>query len=66
MNKLVFLFAGALISAPLFASTGQPVWPADAQEKNDSRVLAFYDAQCAQYADRNELSGDARQAFDPG
>ena len=70
MNR--FTFAAALLSLPaaLTATAAMadmaasaPQWPADAQEKNDPRVLAFYDGTCAQYADRQGLVGEAHDAF---
>jgi hypothetical protein len=70
MNRLT-LAAAMLTAAAAFvpgtllaAAAGQsPEWPAGAQQKDDPRVLAFYDGMCAQYADRQGLGGDAREAF---
>jgi hypothetical protein len=53
----------AVSLAAVPAGAGQPVWPAGAQKKDDPRVLAFYDGQCARYADQNGLSGEKRDAF---
>jgi hypothetical protein len=54
-----------LVAAPAgYAADDKPVWLAGAQKKDDPRVLAFYDAQCAQYADRNALTEkEGREAF---
>lgn len=69
MNKLSWMFIGVALAAPvlsLAAESGmpaQPDWPAGVQDKNDPTIMAFYDGQCARYADRNDLTGDERQAF---
>jgi len=58
------LLASAAVPA---ASPAQgPQWPAGAADKSDRRVLAFYDDMCAQYADRQGLTGDARDDFISG
>jgi hypothetical protein len=57
--------AAALAPAASMAvtATASPQWPAGALQKDDPRVIAFYDGMCAQYADRQGLAGSARDAF---
>jgi hypothetical protein len=54
------------LTLTLIVSTAQaadaPVWPADVKAKDDPRLLAFYDQQCASYADQQEDLAD-RDAY---
>ena len=59
---LVLLAASAAVFATSNPPAG-PQWPAGAQEKDDPRVLAFYDGMCAQYADQQGLAGTDREGF---
>lgn len=59
---LVLLAASAAVFATSNPSAG-PQWPAGAKEKNDPRVLAFYDGMCAKYADQQGLAGTDREGF---
>ena len=59
---LTLALAGAFATPVVFAAKG-PQWPNGAEDKNDPQVLAFYDGMCAQYADRQGLGGNAREAF---
>jgi hypothetical protein len=60
LSAVVALAPAASMAA---AATASPQWPAGALQKDDPRVLAFYDGMCAQYADRQGLVGPARDAF---
>ena len=65
-TKISLSAALLVMSAATFASSATPAspqWPAGAMQKDDPRVLAFYDGMCAQYADAQGLSGDARDTF---
>lgn len=69
MNKFSWMVLGAAIVTPLssFAAKpdlqAQPMWPSGVQQKDDQRIVAFYDGQCARYADQNGLTGEKRAAF---
>jgi len=69
MKKYSWMFLSLTLVVPVLslgstsAQPGKPVWPAGAQKKDDPRVLAFYDGQCALYADQSGLAGDKREAF---
>lgn len=67
MNRIavisVLACMAAAVSLPLSASTRSPQWPAGALDKDDPRVLAFYDGVCGRYADDNGLSGAQRDAY---
>ena len=58
------LFATALIA---IASTAQAAdklqWPTGALNENDTRVVAFYNAQCAEWADGNGIAGGNRDGY---
>jgi hypothetical protein len=63
MNRFAAISVAAALAAPVVSFAGQPVWPAGAQKKDDAQVIAFYDGMCAQWADRNGLTSDAREAY---
>lgn len=50
------------LSGAAFAS-GSPQWPQDAENEQDSRVVAVYQGRCGQYADEQGLSGTERENF---
>lgn len=51
-----------LCAAPALAlASDGPVWPAQVIQKDDPRLAAFYDAQCADYARRGLTGLDAEQ-----
>jgi hypothetical protein len=62
-SQSMVLMSGLLVSAAALAATEPVAWPAGAQDKQDSRVLAFYDAQCGHWADGQGLSGEQRSAY---
>lgn len=45
------------------ASVEYPPWPADAKDDKDSRVVAFYQARCSDWANDNGHQGEARQQY---
>ena len=63
MNKLAWILLGAVAAAPVASAADGPVWPSGVRQKDDPTLLAFYGAQCAQYADRNGLTGEKRDAY---
>ncbi len=63
MNKLAPILLGAVIAAPLVSAADAPQWPSGVSKKDDPQLLAFYKAQCAQYADQNGFSGEKRDAY---
>ncbi|MCB1734661.1 MAG: hypothetical protein H6981_05115 [Gammaproteobacteria bacterium] len=50
----LFLSAGAANAA---------TYPVGSQNESAPEVIAFYDAQCASYADLQALTGEARRAY---
>jgi len=58
-----------VLTVALLAAAGTAVandklqWPTGVQDENDARLVAFYDAQCAAWADDNKLGGSARDAY---
>jgi len=69
MYKFSWMVLGVAIVTPVLSLAAnsdlqtQPAWPAGVQKKDDQRILAFYDGQCARYADQNGLTGEKRAAF---
>jgi hypothetical protein len=62
-DRIAWVLAlGLTVPQAALAADG-PAWPEGVQKKDDPRILAFYDAQCAQWADGNGLAADARDAF---
>ncbi len=59
------LFAVPLLTtiAAVQAAEPFPEWPAGTMDENDPRVLAVYKAQCTQWAEENQLIGDAKTAY---
>lgn len=62
MKTLALIPLSFFIALPIAHAAKAPVWPADVKSKDDPRVLAFYDEQCAFYADQTEGLAD-RDAF---
>lgn len=63
MNKSSWVFLAALLAAPAGFAADAPVWPNGVATKDDPMLLAFYGGQCTQYADRNGLTGEQREAY---
>ncbi len=63
MQKFALAVLSAAVAAPLVYAADGPVWPSGATKKDDPQLLAFNDAQCAQYADKNGLTGEKRDTF---
>jgi hypothetical protein len=63
MKKPVWVFLAVLLAAPTVFAADAPVWPSGVAAKNDPALIAFYGAQCNQYADRNGLTGKQREAY---
>lgn len=67
MNRIavisVLACMAAAVSLPLSASTTSPQWPSGTLDKNDPRVLAFYDGLCSRNADDNGLRGTERDTY---
>jgi len=63
MKKIALISLFTVFCAPAAYSSGSAVWPAEVIEKDDPGLMAFYDGQCAQYADQNGLTGEARQTY---
>jgi hypothetical protein len=63
MNRFISVCVAAALAAPVVSFGAQPVWPAGAHKKDDARVVAFNDGMCAQWADRNGLTGEKRDAY---
>jgi hypothetical protein len=51
-KKILVFFVLTTLSGSLFANTPAKLWPADAQDPNDPRVLAWYQWRCDSW--RNE------------
>jgi hypothetical protein len=60
----------ALSAVPLLAAYGYalaadtlPAWPTDAADESDARVVAFYQAQCNQWATQAGRQGEDKQNY---
>ena len=64
MSSRVFvtLFLAAT-STPLLAAISEPQWPAGATNDNDPRVVAFYQAQCQQWATEGQMAGQNQSDY---
>ena len=62
-SQSVVLMSGLLVSAAALSATEPVAWPAGAQDKQDPRVLAFYEAQCNNWADGHGLPAEQRGAY---
>ena len=60
--RVVLLTGLAAAAAPLW-SAEPAAYPAGTLDKQDAKVLAFYESQCTRWADDAGLSGGDRDAY---
>jgi len=58
-----YLFIATFASVAAAQATDKLQWPTGVQQESDTRVVAFYNAQCAEWADNNGLQGGARDGY---
>jgi hypothetical protein len=62
-SKSVVLMSGLFAAGAALAATEPVPWPAGALDKQDPRVLAFYEDQCSRWADGQGLKEQERSAY---
>lgn len=62
-SKSVVLMSGLLVAGAVFAAKEPVAWPAGALDKQDPRVLTFYEDQCSRWADGQGLRDQDRSTY---
>jgi len=58
------IFSAAVLGVTSVAVAADKLqWPTGAQDPQDTRLVAFYNDQCASWADDNKLTGPARDNY---
>ncbi|MCB1831788.1 MAG: hypothetical protein H6964_03330 [Chromatiaceae bacterium] len=63
MKSIATISVILALAAPMLSSASENPWPKGAIEKDDPRVLAFYERVCNQWADKNGMADELRKAY---